>query len=245
MIARLLAAVARALAAPTVFWTSGVPDGTPRIYFANHTSHLDFVILWAALPARVRDRARPVAARDYWESGPIRRFLARKVFRAILIERGGAPASGDRVVAARASIDRIVSAMGPGESLIVFPEGTRGRHSDPAPFRSGLYHLCRLRPDLELLPVYLGNLARILPKGATVPQPDQSRVVFGSPMRLSEGEPKADFLERARASVAALRSRPRQRRGETDAALRVRRTAGAARVIAAAFRRPRPACPRR
>jgi 1-acyl-sn-glycerol-3-phosphate acyltransferase len=244
LIARLLAAVARALAAPTVFWTSGVPDGTPRIYFANHTSHLDFAILWAALPRRVRAAARPVGARDYWEGGPIRRFLARRVFHAILIDRSTAT-DGDRAAAARASIERIASTMRPGESLIVFPEGTRGRGPDPGPFRSGLYHLCRLRPDLEVLPVYLGNLARILPKGSTVPLPDQSRVVFGAPMRLRENEDKTAFLQRARAAICELRTRPRQRRGETDAAFRVRQRAGTARIIASAFRRLRPVCPRR
>ena len=245
MIARLLAAVARALAAPTVFWTAEVPDERPRVYFANHTSHLDFVVLWAALPRRVRQRARPVAARDYWEGGPVRRLLARRVFRAILIERGCRAAAPDRAASARRSIERIVAAMGESDSLIVFPEGTRGAGPDPGPFRSGLYYLCRLRPDLELMPVYLGNLARVLPKGSLLPSPSPSRVVFGSPMRLETGEEKDEFLQRARAEICRLRTRPRQRRGEWDDCIRTRATASPARVIAAVFRRRRPVSARR
>ena len=77
MIAALLAALARAIAGGTVRWAAAPSEDRQRVFFANHTSHLDFILIWASLPARVRRRARPVAAQDYWESGPIRRYLAR------------------------------------------------------------------------------------------------------------------------------------------------------------------------
>ena len=245
MIARLLAAVARALAAPTVFWTCGPPRPAPRIYFANHTSHLDFMVLWCALPPRLRAGARPVAARDYWEGGPIRRLLAGRVFRAILIDRRPEPDTAHRRLRAKSSIEEIVSQMGPHDSLIVFPEGTRGPGPEPRPFRSGLYHLCRARPDLELVPVYLGNLARILPKGATVPSPKLSRVVFGGPMRLEREESKSAFLERARLAVCALREQRTHRRRTDEDGIRVHQTLGIARLVLTAFRHRRPALRRR
>jgi 1-acyl-sn-glycerol-3-phosphate acyltransferase len=208
MIARLIAAVARALAAPTVFWTSGLPDTTPRIYFANHTSHLDFVVLWSALPSEIRAVTRPVAAKDYWEETPLRRFLAENVFHAVLLERGSlakAKNSDETHFVGRHLIEDMASALGDKNSLILFPEGTRGTGEKIAPFRSGLYHLALRRPDVELVPAYLENLNRILPKGEVLPVPMLSLLTFGKPIQVAPGEEKDIFLERAREAVSSLR----------------------------------------
>jgi 1-acyl-sn-glycerol-3-phosphate acyltransferase len=208
VIARLIAAAARLVSGARVVWTAGRPDERQRIYFANHTSHLDFVVLWSALPSGARALARPVAARDYWERGSVRSFLARKVFRAVLVDRGSsAGGAGTRLEAARRTIGRMAAELGDRNSLIVFPEGTRGSGVEPGPFKSGLYHLCRLRPDVELVPVYLGNMNRILPKGESLPVPMLSRIVFGGPLPRLEDEPKPEFLERARSAVCELRRR--------------------------------------
>lgn len=200
MIAALIASVARLVSGASVFFLAGSPDRHQRVYFANHTSHLDFVVLWAALPPYVRALTRPVAGRDYWEKTALRRYLSEKVFRAILIDRGGAGS----VAAARGTIALLASEMGDRWSVIVFPEGTRGSGDEVAPFKSGLYHLCREKPGLELLPVYLDNMNRILPKGESLPVPMLSRVIFGRPMWLESDESKPAFLERARAAVCAL-----------------------------------------
>lgn len=209
MMAPLLAAAARVISGASVRWSTDLPDSGQRVFFANHTSHLDFVVLWSALPKPLRELARPVAAREYWERGALRRYLATRVFHAVLVDRGGASASSghEKAEAARHKIERLAAEMGDRYSLIVFPEGTRGSGHEVAAFKSGLYHLCCVRPALELIPVYLDNMNRILPKGETLPVPMLSRVVFGAPMRLSPGESKAEFLERAHAAVCALRAR--------------------------------------
>ena len=206
MIAALLAAVARAVAGGTVRWARAPVDDRQRVFFANHTSHLDFILIWASLPARIRKRTRPVAARDYWESGPIRRYLARKVFRAVLIDRAtpGEGADHSPEVRGRAAIARMVEGLDRENSLIVFPEGTRGSGDDVGEFKSGLYYLWRERPDVELVPVHLENLNRVLPKGELIPVPMISRVSFGPPLDCAEGETKEAFLEQARRAVQQL-----------------------------------------
>jgi 1-acyl-sn-glycerol-3-phosphate acyltransferase len=206
-LASVLAAVARGISGVQVRWQGCRPDVRQRIYFANHTSHLDFVVLWSALPSEVRARTRPVAAKDYWEKG-MRAYLAQRVFRAVLVQRGGMAKTADPQDAhaeAGMVIDRLVEAMGETESLIFFPEGTRGTGETMAPFRSGLYHLAKRRPDVELVPVYLENLYRILPKGEVLPVPLVSLLTFGEPMHLGETEEKREFLDRAGAAVTALR----------------------------------------
>ncbi|WP_206292931.1 lysophospholipid acyltransferase family protein [Humisphaera borealis] len=180
------------------------PDGVipQRIFFANHTSNLDAPVIWAALPTPVRRMTRPVAAKDYWEAGPIRRKIARDVFRAVLIER-------KKVTRENNPLRIMEEAMESGDSLIIFPEGTRATDDDATvgEFKPGLWHLAKKRPDVELVPVYLENLNRILPKGDFILVPLLAAVTFGTPIRPNEGEDKPTFLARARESVATLRRR--------------------------------------
>ena len=193
------------LSGAAVEWQCDPCGVAPRVYFANHASHLDFVAIWSALPRRARRSVRPVAGRDYWEKNRTRRFLADRVFHAVLIDRGGGEQSG-RQAAARASLERMAGEVARHHSLIVFPEGTRSRDGEIGAFKSGLFHLSRLCPDAELIPVYVGNLHRVLPKGEFLPVPMLSRVVFGLPLPALEGEDKTAFLSRARTALLRLRA---------------------------------------
>jgi 1-acyl-sn-glycerol-3-phosphate acyltransferase len=203
-----LASVCRLISGASVEWRCDPGVDVQRIYFANHSSHLDFIVIWSALPPRLRRRTRPVAGRDYWERGAIRRHLASRVFRAVLVERHGAslhPGGADQAaVTARATVARIAREMGDRDSLIVFPEGTRSASGEIGPFRSGLYHLAHTRADAEVIPVHLENLNRILPRGEALPVPMLSRVIFGAPLPAIADEPKDAFLARARTALMSL-----------------------------------------
>lgn len=194
----LMAILAKMISGANARWVGCEPDTKQRIYFANHTSHLDSLVLWAVLPPEVRALTRPVAARDYWTEGRLRRHLAEKVFHAILIERKK-PTAQDN------PIEQILEAMGETGSIIIFPEGGRFSGPDPMPFKSGLYHLAQKRPVVELVPVLMDNLNRILPKGEVLPVPLLGSVTFGTPIQLREGESKSTFLERAWRDVVKLR----------------------------------------
>jgi 1-acyl-sn-glycerol-3-phosphate acyltransferase len=207
-IASLLAALARGITGVQVLWAGCEPDERQRIYFANHTSHLDFVVLWSALPSEIRAHARPIAARDYWEETSLRRYLAESVFKAILVERGAVPKSkshDEGKFVGRSMIEDLAAALGEHNSLILFPEGTRGNGEKIGEFRGGLYHLGLRRPDVELVPAYLENMNRILPKGEYLPVPMLSLLTFGEPIQVQPHENKDDFLERAREAVSSLR----------------------------------------
>ena len=203
MIDTALASLCRLVAGPTVEWRCDPYASAQRIYFGNHSSHLDFIVIWSSLPPSRRRHARPVAGRDYWEQGRVRRYLASEVFRAVLVERRGADA-GSAADHARAAVEQMACEMGCHDSLIVFPEGTRSASGEVGPFKSGLYHLSRARPDAELVPVHLENLNRILPKGEALPVPMMSRVTFGPVLSVWSGEQKATFLERARSALIEL-----------------------------------------
>lgn len=179
-------------------WLGCLPEPRQRIYFANHVSHGDFVLIWTVLPPALRRVTRPVAGADYWEKSSLRRFIGKKVFRAVLIDRDPASRAADPIA-------QMASALDDGASLILFPEGTRNTTDAPLlPFKSGLFHLARTRPEAELVPVWIDNLNRVMPKGEVLPVPLLCTVGFGAPLRLGAGEDKAAFLDRARDAVLAL-----------------------------------------
>jgi len=205
-LAPVLAQAARLISGVTTRWVGCEPEEKQRVYFANHTSHLDAVVLWSCMPGHVRRFLRPVAAADYWNTTPLRSYLARRVFNAVMVERSdhAEAAPGAHAAASRTVLDRMIEALGERNSLILFPEGTRGSGEAVASFKSGLFHLCRARPGLELVPVYLENVNRVLPKGEIVVVPLLCSATFGPPLTLVEGETRSEFLARTREALCSL-----------------------------------------
>ena len=193
-----LAGLARLLSGASVRWIASQPDTCQRVYFANHTSHLDALVIWASLPPSIREITRPVAAKDYWSRGIVRRWLSRDVFDALLIDRTD-------IKVHQSPVDLMLREIGTAKSLIVFPEGSRSITGEVGEFKSGLYYLAKKRPDIELIPVFIDNLNRVLPRGEFLPVPLLSCISFGPPLWLEQVEQKLDFLARARRAVLALK----------------------------------------
>ncbi|NVZ09445.1 1-acyl-sn-glycerol-3-phosphate acyltransferase [Allochromatium humboldtianum] len=199
--ATLLVGLTRLITGVRAQWIDRTPPvpGIQRVYFANHASHLDTLVIWSSLPPPLRRQTSPVAAMDYWNRPGPRRWLAVSVLHAILIERGTG--------GARESLRHLIAALDEGRSLILFPEGSRGDGEHIGELRAGLYHIARERPDVELTPVFLENLSRILPKGEYLPVPLIATTRFGRPIRLEPNEERQVFLERARQTLLALGGR--------------------------------------
>jgi 1-acyl-sn-glycerol-3-phosphate acyltransferase len=195
----LLNFVARLITGAQGHWKGCPPSADQRIYFANHQSHLDWVLIWAALPSELRRKTRPIAARDYWTASPFKHWLTREVFNAVYVVRQRTDDQDP--------LEPLVEALRHGDSLVIFPEGTRSNKSEPQAFKSGLYHLAEQFPDVQLVPAWIDNVQRVMPKGEVVPVPILCTVTFGAPLRLGAGEDKRAFLDRARAAVLGLRPR--------------------------------------
>ena len=265
-----LLAVVRLLTGAQARWWGCPPKAEQRIYFANHQSHVDLVMIWAALPQELRSITRPIAARDYWTSSPLKRWITTEVFNAIYVERGGSaplpadlpvpppvpqpraeaprervepsfdampapavvtPAEADVPLQGQLALDAaaglspeaaqerltpgtpeallplqpLIDALRSGDSIIIFPEGTRGHTGTPQKFKSGLYTLAQMFPEVVLVPAWIDNVQRVMPKGEVVPVPILCSVTFGEPIQVEEGEDRRPFLERAREAVVALR----------------------------------------
>ena len=193
----VIASIARLVTGAQGHWKGCAPQADQRIYFANHQSHLDWVLIWAALPHELRAQTRPIAARDYWTGSRFKHWITREVFNAVYVSR---TRSDDQD-----PLEPLVEALQNGDSLVLFPEGTRSNKGEPQAFKSGLYHLAEKFPGVQLIPAWIDNVQRVMPKGEVVPVPILCTVTFGAPMALQPGEDKRDFLDRARDAVIALR----------------------------------------
>ena len=154
------------------------------------------MVIVAALPAELRSETHPVAALDYWGVSALRRFIAVECLNAVLIDRSG-----------QSSTDPLqppAELLAAGHSLILFPEGTRGADGDVGRFRSGLYNLVQRFPQAELVPVYLDNPRRVMPKGSFLIVPLICTARFGAPLIPDPGEDREQFLVRARSALMAL-----------------------------------------
>ncbi|MDA8444477.1 lysophospholipid acyltransferase family protein [Paracidovorax valerianellae] len=269
-------------------WYGCPPKAEQRIYFANHQSHADLVMIWAALPQELRSITRPIAAKDYWTKTPFRQWITSAVFNAVYVDRQSgtpptAPAAPVEPVRVEPSLDApgiaassgaaspvegeqiplsgfvaeempaaplsapdiaapapalpepvpptgpapetppmdaqalrdalppddplapLVRALESGDSIVIFPEGTRGHGDEPQPFKSGLYKLALMFPQAVLVPAWIHNVQRVMPKGEVVPVPILCSVTFGAPIQVEPGEERRPFLDRARRAVIALR----------------------------------------
>ena len=188
-----LLGLVRLLTGSQARWVGCPPKAEQRIYFANHQSHADLVMIWAALPQELRNVTRAIAARDYWTKTPFRQWLTTAVFNVIYVSRE------------RNADEDPQEALTNGDSIILFPEGTRGHADDPQPFKAGLYNLAQKFPAAVLVPAWINNVQHVLPKGEVVPVPVLCSVTFGAPVRIEPGETCREFLARARSCVVALR----------------------------------------
>ncbi|MES2402620.1 MAG: lysophospholipid acyltransferase family protein [Pseudomonadota bacterium] len=178
-------------------WLGCPPKAEQRIYFANHQSHADLLLMWAALPEELRSITRPIAAKDYWTRTAFKQWVTTAVFNAIYVDRAK--------TSDQDPLEPLIEALTNGDSIILFPEGTRGNQEEPQAFKSGLYNLATKFPDVVLVPAWINNVQRVMPKGEVVPVPILCSVTFGAPITLDADEERGHFLTRARDAVMALR----------------------------------------
>ena len=187
----------RVLTGAQARWQGCPPKAEQRIYFANHQSHADLVLMWAALPEELRGITRPIAAKDYWTKTPFKQWITTAVFNAIYVDRAK---TGEQD-----PLEPLIDALESGDSVILFPEGTRGNQEEPQKFKSGLYNLAQKFPNVVLVPAWINNVQRVMPKGEIVPVPILCSVTFGAPIALGADEERSEFLTRARLAVLDLR----------------------------------------
>lgn len=190
---------ARLLTGARSLWVGCEPELKQRIYYANHNSHIDFILLWSSLPKPIRRQTRPIAASDYWLKDGFRRFLIQDTFSGVTIQRQRENHEDP--------LHPVKEVLAQGYSIIFFPEGTRNLNDDVEllDFKSGLYYLSQEFPQVEIVPVWISNLKRVMPKGAFIPLPLLSTVIFGCPLKDIETLDKQIFLQYAKEELVKLK----------------------------------------
>lgn len=161
---------------PKVEGREHIPSEGPFILAANHQSHADTPVVFAALPPSARERFVAAAAQDYFFQGGPQQFLSRVLFNAIPIardRRGG-----------QDPLRHLSRALREGYILLMFPEGTRSTDGTLGPFRAGIGKLIAEYPGTPVVPTWIGGTTRVMPKGVLIPRPRRVVVRFGEPLQL-------------------------------------------------------------
>lgn len=151
-----------------------LPRRGPAILAPNHNSHLDALALASLYPLAELPGVVAAGAADYFFRNAPTAWLARHVLGAVPVARGAVRGS-DPLAACSA-------ALAEGRVLIFFPEGSRGEPERMQPVRSGLARLAAAHPEAPVVPVYLRNFGRVLPRGDWLPVPVVCDVVIGRPL---------------------------------------------------------------
>ena len=173
-----------------------LPSTGQFILIANHSSHLDTVSILSLFSLKKLRTIRPVAAADYFQRNKFISVLSRTFFNILPIPR-------KKITAENNPVTRMREAISAGDSILIFPEGTRGSGDEMGPFRSGIAHLIEKNPDIPVVPTYLVNMGRSLPKGEFIPVPFFCEIRIGRP-RLITGT-RAEVVARLEASVRELK----------------------------------------
>ncbi len=144
------------------------------IIIANHNSHIDTLALMSAMPKHKITEIKPVAASDYFGKNKIRGFLTKAFTNALLIPRSCALRNKEKNPFAI-----MMKAINEGQSLIIYPEGSRGKANEMQEFKNGIGHVLLKYPHLAYIPTYIENTGHVLPKDRIIPMPFNCKVVFG------------------------------------------------------------------
>jgi len=171
----------------------------PCIIVGNHNSHLDTVVILSSLPSRQLIKTHPIAAGDYFGKTPMKAGLTRFFVNAILIPRSR-PKAGET---GADPIQLMVDVLDKGDSLLLFPEGSRGEPEKFQKFKRGVGLVLEQRPGIPFIPVYMKGLGKVLPKGDPVPVPFDSYIHVGKPV-YPQGKTAQEIVEEVERSIRQL-----------------------------------------
>lgn len=171
-----------------------LPEKEGCVFFANHTTHFDLLVILSALPKPVRKNLRPVAAKEYWLKTALRRWLALRVLNIIPIDRQNPSRT-------RSCFQEIHDTLEQGNPVLIFPEGGRQSPESGGNLKGGIFLIAEQRPETRFYPVRLSGFHRVLPKGEWLPAPNMGIVSFREPIVRQPEEPRAAFMERCRRAL--------------------------------------------
>ncbi|HEU5100064.1 MAG TPA: lysophospholipid acyltransferase family protein [Roseiflexaceae bacterium] len=180
-----------------------IPQSGAFILAANHSSHADTAVIFAALDRPMRKRVVAAAAQDYFFDNGLRQFASRILFNSVPVPRSAFSSSDP--------LRHVIRALREGYGVLLFPEGTRSQNGQLGPFRSGIGRLMAEFPDIPVIPVWLEGTARVLPKKASIPRPVSVQAHFGAPVEHVPArlEDKASWrLAATQVREAVMRLRP-------------------------------------
>jgi 1-acyl-sn-glycerol-3-phosphate acyltransferase len=164
----------------------------PYVFMANHLSTVDIWAVLVAIPVQFRFIAKK-------QLGGIPLFgWAMRAGRFIFIDR-------QNPALARRSIDEAARRIGAGQSVVIFPEGTRSRDGRLGPFKKGGFHLAT-SSGAAIVPVAISGSRELMPRGSLLIRPGVASIEVGAPIATAgrQGQDKTALVTEVRGCVAEM-----------------------------------------
>lgn len=174
-----------------------LPKKGPAILVANHTSHIDTLILMSLFPLKTILEIQPIAAKDYFYKTNFRSWVSTNLIGIIPIERE--PEKFSRIHPFAPATE----ALKEGKIVIIYPEGTRGNSDSIGEFKNGVAHLAKQNPEVPVIPIYIHNPDMVLPKGDGFLVPFICDVFIGE--KLNWNNNKESFMTLLKSKVEELK----------------------------------------
>jgi 1-acyl-sn-glycerol-3-phosphate acyltransferase len=164
----------------------------PSVFVANHSSHADVAIILCALPLRLRMRLAIAAAADYFYEKKKLGAVVTLLLNTFPFER----------CHPRQGLQQGKHVLQTGQSLLIFPEGTRTNPECRAGFKRGFAALaCQMK--VPIVPIYICGSHEMLPKGSSWPRKAAVHISFGEAL-MPEGKSSAEIAHIIEAKVKQL-----------------------------------------
>jgi long-chain acyl-CoA synthetase len=180
----------------------------PVIFAANHQSHMDVPVIFAALPGKWRRQVAPAMAKEFFaayffpDQHPRSQWIRRGLEYHLSAAFFNTFPLPQREAGARQTLRYAGELIGEGFSVLIFPEGKRTERGEIAPFRPGVGMMAS-KLDVPVVPLRLEGVNRVLATGWKMARPGNVHVIFGAPMRLS-GDDYAGLAGQVEAAVRKL-----------------------------------------
>src|SRR4051812_6523394 len=175
-----------------------LPLHGPFVLAANHSSHLDALILGAALRPRHRERAFPIAAGDVFFQTVAVSVLSAIVLNALPMWRKNCGPHALAELRRKLQEEKAI--------FIIFPEGGRTRTGSMTSFKHGLGMLVA-KTSVPVMPCGLVGTFEALPPSGKLPRPVKIQLVIGDALEfVSTTNDRKGWLQIAQRVESSVRS---------------------------------------
>ncbi|MFH1361482.1 MAG: lysophospholipid acyltransferase family protein [bacterium] len=167
-----------------------IPKDKALIFAANHQGAADILLVLAALPTTFRFAIK-------------KELFKVPIFGWYLKKAGYFPIDRKLILSAYRTVENIIEYIKAGESVLIFPEGTRTKTGELGRFKRGSL-LAALKSGAPIIPIAISGSFDLMPKGSFIINAHPVKFNVGKPIEINSEADYDSKLAEVRESIARM-----------------------------------------